>query len=250
MSTLRVGCIPYLNCEPFFAHLSGFELIRLTPRALGQAMAEGTLDAGPLPLVDFLNLHALLTPLPFGIATAGPATSVVLFSELPPANLAGAVIGVTDETSTSIQLLRILLALKYEVVPRAWVGPDEPCQATLLIGDPAIRALKSGHRFPYAVDLGSEWVQWTGLPCVFARWGARVSIPEPERLALSRALDEALNRGLADLPRIASRRRDTGFSESEVVAYLQGFTYRFGPEEEKAIIEFSRLLGFLEHGRC
>ena len=247
---VRIGCIPYLNCEPFFAHLSGFELVRLTPSALGQAMAEGALDAGPLSLVDFLELGGTVVPLPFGIATPGAATSVILFSERRPKDLGGAVIGVTGETSTSVKLLEMLLALKYDVSPRAWVGSEEPCDAVLLIGDRAIRALKSGHRFSHTTDLGREWVEWKGLPCIFARWAVRASVHEPERLRLWRALDEALNRGLATLSQIASRRRDTGFAESEVVAYLRGFTYRFGPEEDKAIAEFGRLLGFLEDRQC
>lgn len=246
---LRVGSIPYLNCEPFFAHLAGFELRPLTPRALGQAVAQGTLDAGPLSLVDVLNLEGTVTPLPFGIAATNAARSVLVFADRPLPELGDAVIGVTHETSTSIQLLRILLELKYHAVPRAWVGAEEPCDAVLLIGDRAIRALKSDARFPIAVDLGREWVQWTGLPCVFARWGVRTSVPREEQVALGRALDTALDRGLTDLPGIASRRRDTGFAEDEVIAYLEGFTYRLGAEEEKAIAEFKRLREFLENGR-
>ncbi len=247
---LRIGQIPYLNCEPFFAHLSGFELLRLTPRALGQATADGTVDAGPLSLVDFLSLGDALAPFPFGIATRGPAGSVLLFSDRPLWKLGGAVIGLTSETSTSIQLLRLLLALKYEVAPRAWVGSEEPCDALLLIGDQAIRALKSGLRFSRVVDLGSEWVQWTGFPCVFARWGVRTSAPEAEQRALWHALGAALDCGLAALSEIARTRRDTGFTEAEVVAYLSGFTYRLGADEEKAIAEFNRLRGFLEDGQC
>lgn len=247
---LRIGHIPYLNCEPFFAHLSGFEQHRMTPRALGQAMADGTLDAGPLSLADFLRLDSALIPLPFGIATSGPARSVLLFSDRPLPELGGAVIGVTSETATSVEILRLLLTLKYAAVPRAWVGPDEACDAMLLIGDGAIRALASGSRFTHVADLGSEWVGWTGLPCVFARWGVSASVPEEDRLALARTLGAALEQGLANLSGIAARRRDTGFTEAEVVAYLKGFSYRLGAVEEKAIAEFSRLRGFLEDRRC
>ncbi|MFQ5520370.1 MAG: MqnA/MqnD/SBP family protein, partial [Candidatus Methylomirabilia bacterium] len=50
--TLRVGRIPYLNCEPFFAYLEGVEMLTVSPRALGEAMAAGRLDAGPVPLAD------------------------------------------------------------------------------------------------------------------------------------------------------------------------------------------------------
>src|SRR3989304_5490836 len=230
---LRVGRIPYLNCEPFFSHLRGVDLVPLNPRALGQAMAAGTLDAGPLSLVDFLSLEGNVAPLPCGIATSGPARSVLLFSDRPLSELGGAVIGVTEETSTSVQILKLLLSLKYEVIPRHWVGPDNPCDAVLLIGDRAIRALKLGPPFSHVTDLGSEWVRWTGVPCGFGRWGGLASVPEP-----------------AGPPPTAARRRDTGFAEDEVVAYLRGFTYHLGAEEEKAIAEFSRLRELLENERC
>lgn len=238
---LRLGCIPYLNCEPFFSALSGFPLTRLPPRMLGRAMAAGELDAGPLSLVDFLAMADDLHPLPFGIATRDHARSVLLFSHRPVGELTGALIGVTEETSTSVELLRILLALKYRVLPRGWVGADERCDARLLIGDRALRALKSGPDFAHVTDLGSEWAQWTGGPCVFARWGVRRSALEAEHAGLLRALDDALARGLASLPAIATRRRDIGLSEAEVVSYLKGFTYRFGPDEKRAIEEFIRL---------
>ena len=54
---LRIGRIPYLNCEPFFARLGGVELVALNPRRLGEAVAAGELDAGPLSLVDQLRLE-------------------------------------------------------------------------------------------------------------------------------------------------------------------------------------------------
>jgi chorismate dehydratase len=242
---LRLGQIPYLNCEPFFAHLSGFQLVPLTPRRLGRTMAQGAVDAAPLSLADFLAQEDSLLPLPFGIATDGPARSVILFSHCQPAELADAVIGVSDETSTSVEILRLLLTLRYHAVPRAWVSADEPCDAVLLIGDSAIRAVTTNARFPHALDLGREWKEWTRLPCVFARWAVRRAIPAAERLALERALDAALDRGIAAIPEIAARRRDTGFTEAEVGTYLRGFTYRFGAAEAKAIAEFRRLRSLL-----
>ena len=64
---LRVGRIPYLNCEPFFHRLTGVELVDLIPRLLGRAMAARELDAGPLSLMDYLRIEPDLTPLPYGI---------------------------------------------------------------------------------------------------------------------------------------------------------------------------------------
>jgi chorismate dehydratase len=248
---LRIGQIPYLNCEPFFARWpAGYELVPLHPRRLGQAVAAGELDAGALSLMDAVRLAPGLDALPFGIATDGAAQSVFVFSHRPLGDLGGAVIGITGETSTSVELLRVLLALKYEVAPRAWVALEDPSDAVLLIGDAAIRALTGGTSYPCVTDLGTEWVEWTGLPFVFARWGVSTRVPAALRRALAADLDRALDDAFADLPDVARGRPDTGWGPAEVEAYLRGFDYRLGPGEEKAIAEFTRLQAFVEQSRC
>ncbi len=246
---LRVGRISYLNVEPFF-HAFPWPLAEaLPPRALGEAVAAGRVDAGPLALADCLRLDGTVSLLPFGIATRDRAQSVFLFSGRPMADLAGARIAVTGETATSVRLLRLLLAFRYEVEPAALVPLDEPADAVLLIGDAALRARHGRWPFAHCVDLGEEWTGWTGLPCVFAAWAVRRDAGAEARSALGHALDQALEAGLGDLPAIARARRDVqawGLGEADIVAYLRGFAYRLGPDEEKAIAEFRRLLALLE----
>jgi chorismate dehydratase len=238
---LRVGRIPYLNCEPFFHRLEGVELVDLIPRRLGEVMAAGQLDAGPLSLIDYLRLEPRLVPLPYGIGCPTGARSVLVFSDRPLGELGGARVGITGETSTSVELLRVLLALRYEAEPAAWVGPEEPCDAALLIGDQAIRRLTGGPAARHVTDLGLEWREWTGLPFVFARWAVASAVPAGERRAFESALDGALDRGLAALPAIAASRRDLGWSAAQVESYLRNFAFRLGPDEEKGAAEFIRL---------
>jgi chorismate dehydratase len=246
---LRVGRISYLNVEPFF-HAFPWPLAEaLPPRALGEAVATGRVDAGPLALADCLRLESLVSLLPFGIATRERAQSVFLFSSRPMGELGGARIGVTGETATSVRLLRILLALRDEVGPVTLVGLDDPADAVLLIGDAALRARYG--RWPHRLcfDLGEEWTAWTGLPCVFAAWAVRRDVGPGGRSALVEALDQALETGLGDLAAIARARPDVqawGLAEADVIAYLRGFLYRLGPDEEKGIAEFRRLLGLLD----
>lgn len=247
---LRVGRIPYLNCEPFFHRLEGVELVDLIPRRLGVAMGEGQLDAGPLSLIDYLRLETRLTPLPYGIGCPTGARSVLVFSDRPMSALGGARIGITDETSTSVELLRVLLALRYEVEPAAWVGPDERCDALLLIGDRAIRRLTGGPAAPHVVDLAIDWRDWTGLPFVFARWAVASRVPVRERRAFERALDVALDRGMESLPAIAAGRRDLGWSGEQVESYLRNFAFRLGPDEEKGAAEFVRLRSLIRPPLC
>jgi chorismate dehydratase len=246
---LRVGRISYLNVEPFF-HAFPWPLTEaLPPRALGDALAAGRVDAGPLALADCLRLESLVSLLPFGIATRERARSVFLFSSRPMGELGGGRIGVTGETATSVRLLRILLALRDEIEPVTLVGLDEPADAVLLIGDAALRAHYGAWPHPLCFDLGEEWTAWTGLPCVFAAWAVRRDVGPGGRAALGAALDQALETGLGDLAAIARARSDVqawGLAEADVIAYLRGFLYRLGPDEEKGIAEFRRLLGLLD----
>ena len=145
----------------------------LPPRALGEEVAAGRVDAGPLALADCLRLEDTVTRLPFGIVGPTRSQSVLLFSDRPRRELGGSRIAVTGETSTSVRLLRILLAFRYEVPAATLVGLDAPADATLLIGDVALRALRGRWPRPLCFDLGEEWTEWTGLPMVFAAWAVR-----------------------------------------------------------------------------
>jgi chorismate dehydratase len=237
----RVGSLPYLNSEPFFACLEGVEQVSMVPSALGAVMLRGELDAGLLSLADALALGDAVDLLPFGIATPGATGSVHVWSHRPLEALHGATIGVTAETSTSVRILRLLLERRYGVKDVRWTTLQATVDAVLLIGDEALRQRGRPSRFARCTDLGTEWATWTGLPAVFASWVIRRTLDDGRRATLTAAIDGALTRGLATLDAIAARRRDTGISEPEVVAYLRNFIYRFGPDEARAIDEFHRL---------
>jgi chorismate dehydratase len=243
---VRVGRISYLNVEPFFHAFPWPLAASMPPRALGEAVAAGRVDAGPLPVADCIRLDPVLTRLPYGIVGPQRAQSVLLFSDRPMAELGARRVAVTGETATSVRLLRILLAFRDEVAPPVLVRLDEPADAILVIGDAALRALRGTWPRARCYDLGEEWTRWTGHPTVFAQWAVRRDVPGAACRALDVALGQALERGLASLPAIAARYPDVGLSPAEVVTYLESFTYRIGPEEEKAAAEFRRLLALLE----
>ncbi|MGH7342720.1 MAG: menaquinone biosynthetic enzyme MqnA/MqnD family protein [Candidatus Rokuibacteriota bacterium] len=234
----RVGSLPYLNSEPFFAHFEDVELVSMMPRALGDVMLRGELDAGLLSLADALALGDAVDLLPFGIATPGATGSVHVWSHRPLGALHGATIAVTGETSTSVRILKMLLAQRYGVKDVRWTALGADADAVLLIGDEALRRRGKPGPFACCTDLGTEWVEWTGLPAVFASWVIRRKLSDEVRASLTAAIDRALTCGLATLDTIAARRRDTGITEAEVVAYLRNFIFRFGPSEARAIAEF------------
>src|SRR5919204_3265323 len=126
---MKVGRVPHLYAEPFYFDMArrGIELYELVPSALASAAENGEIDAGPVPLVDCFRLEDRFQPVSgFCLACARRAGNVFLYSKQPVEQLTGARIGITDETSTSLRLLQVLLSLHYQVHPAAYVTLQEP----------------------------------------------------------------------------------------------------------------------------
>jgi chorismate dehydratase len=246
-SPLRIGQIPFLNCLLFFNGLErepGVRLSPLVPRALSAAVLGDAVDAGPVPLVDTWEIEERYQPLgSFCIATAERARSVFLFSKRPWHALDGAEIGITDQTSTSVRLLKVLLANVWEARPARFTSIDRAANdALLLIGDDALRARAGIPEFPHMADLGAVWTEWTGLPFVFARWVARRDLRGADRDRLCALLEQAMEKNWKQLDRIAvPRAAELGMSVAEVREYLEGFRFVATDAEHKAMARFKEL---------
>jgi chorismate dehydratase len=242
---IRIGHMPYLNCEPFYFGIDRerFEFQSLTPSAMTQSAKEGNLDAGPVPLVACFQMEDALTPVgDFCIATVEAAQSILLFSQRPIEEMEGGTFGITGETTTSVQLLKVLLHHRYHVKPKTFTGLEDKHDAFLVIGDNALRQRAPKPSHPYHYDLGHEWHSWTGYPFVFARWVMRRELPQETQEELREALQTSLEQGLANLDVIARKRRDLDMSEEEALQYLQALHYVIGPEETSAMNRFRELL--------
>ncbi|MCZ6891679.1 MAG: menaquinone biosynthesis protein [Chloroflexi bacterium] len=243
---LRVGLMPYLNSEVFYYDFesAGMELVPMVPSEMGQAADRGELDAGPIPLVDCFRLEDRFEYANgFCIATVERAWSILLYCRRPIGELSGASIAVTGETSTSAQLLRVLLTHRFEVRPREYVTLEQPHDAYLLIGDNALRRKGGDPSYPFLYDLGQVWYDWTGLPFVFARWIVRKTVASDIWRRLRDQLETSIQAGLANVEAIADKRHaDLGLSRQEVMEYVRSFRYVAGEEETEAMGRFRHLL--------
>jgi len=170
---------------------------------------------------------------------------VLLFSRRPAAALEHALISVTPETSTSIRLLRLLLDVRRGLRGVRYVRGLEPKQADalLMIGDGAMRMRGTRLQgFTHTLDLGTDWLEWTGLSFVYAVWAVRASLAPEIRNDMREFLEASLAAGLANLPAIARQQTEPGWSLEEMEAYLRRFHYRFGPEDFAGLARFEELL--------
>jgi chorismate dehydratase len=247
--TLRVGCIPYLHSEPFYFDMArrGLVLSELVPSALATAAADGKIDAGLLPLADCFRLADRFQPVAgFCLATRQKTGSTLLYSTRPLEALDGAQIGILDEAATAPRLLHVLLRLKYQVQPAAYVPLQAAHDAFLLIGNHGLRRRRGAPGFPYLYDLGEVWYDWTGLPFVFARWMVRKDVTPQDRALLEDALYVGLEEGVDALHRIAEPREDVLMLPRDVVRYVRGFRYYISREEQQAIEQFEQYLQQLD----
>jgi chorismate dehydratase len=245
--------IPYANAAPFYALWGDapFAVRNLVPRELGREAEAGAVDLGLMAAADFLRLTDRFEPLApaMGVAARGPVQSVLLFSRRPAAALDGALISVTPETSTSIRLLKLLLDVRRGLKGVRYVRGLEPMQADalLVIGDHAMRLRdKRPEGFTQALDLGADWLEWTGLSFVYAVWAVRATLEPAIKAELGQFLESSLAAGLADLPAVAHRQKDPGWTGAEMEAYLRRFHYRLGPEDQAGMARFGDLLA--QHG--
>src|SRR5213592_2536948 len=107
--------IPYANAAPYYALWADapFAVRNLAPRELGREAEAGAVDLGLMATGDFLRLRDRFEMVgPYGVAARGHVQSVLMFSRRPAGSLAGALVSVTPETSTSIRLLKLLLGVR------------------------------------------------------------------------------------------------------------------------------------------
>ena len=233
---LRIGRVPYLYAEPFYFDMArrGMVFYECVPGTVAIAMANGAIDAGPVPLVDCFRLEDRFEPVAgFCVASVQRAGSSLLYSTKLITDLAGAHIGVTDEAATTLRLLRVLLHVKYQIQPAAYGPLQAAHDAFLLIGNQALRQRRGAPGFSYTYDLGAEWHAWTGLPFVFARWMVRKEVAARDKALLEETLYVGLEDGVEALYQVAEPRQDLLMLPRDIVTYIQGFRYYIGSQKSR-----------------
>ncbi len=254
----RVGHIQFLNCLPIYwglvrsGALLDVELTKDTPDRLNDRLVEGSLDIGPISLVEYLRHADELLLLPdVAVGSDGPVLSVNLVSQVPLAELDGRRVALGSTSRTSVLLTRMWLAEVHGVRPDYFDCPPDlatmllEADAAVLIGDAALRAAYDAPRRGLAVhDLGQVWRDWTGLPMVFAVWAARRDYAEANpglvkdvHSAFVRSRDDAL----AHVDQVAAQAARWEVYDAPTLAnYFRTLDFRLGARQLAGLAEFAR----------
>jgi predicted solute-binding protein len=244
---LLVSAVSYLNTWPLvWGFLHGpqrglFDLRFDLPAVCAAAVGDGSADIGLVPVAEVDPLGLSFLP-DLGIACDGPVRSILLVSRCPVSEIR--TLAVDSGSRTSVALTRIILAEKYGCRPAMTAQAPKladmlaQSDAALIIGDPALH-LEPG-ALPYTtLDLGAEWVTWTGLPMVFAVWAGH-----PEKLTpdVREAFLGSYEWGLAHREDIVARAvAERGFPPDLVRKYIgQHIVYRLTKEHLEGLRLFRR----------
>jgi predicted solute-binding protein len=192
---LIVSAVSYLNTWPLvWGFLHGpqqglFDFRFDLPVHCAEALRDRQADIGLVPCAELDRLKLDFLP-DLGIACEGPVRSILLISRRPFNAIR--TLAVDSSSRTSVALAKIILAERYGCRPVLTAHAPSLGEmlathdAALIIGDPALRLDPA--KLPYeTLDLGAEWVAWSGLPMVFAVWAGHREFLTPDVAALFRA---------------------------------------------------------------
>ncbi len=246
-TTIKIGKFGFVNnfLPYYWLEQNGARVIEASPRKLVEMFEKGEVDFAPVPSFYYIKNKDKLRSYEFCIASRNSVLSVILvkpffrkesFTKEKSYNEDSGCIAVTNQTLTSVNLLKIILR------ERGWKNKvarvDESkasellkhCTYALVIGDEAIKA-----RMKYSVvmDLGEEWRDLTGYPMVF---GIAVSRKERDMSEVNKAVMESVAWGKrnADVV-VAEAANKFGMPVEFLREYFNTLTYQMGAEERRGL---------------
>ncbi len=222
-------------------------------------LSSGCLDICPSSSIEFAkhpDKYLILKNL--SISSIGQVKSVFMFSRLPIEKLNGLTIGLTKESDTSINLLKIILQKfysfhnSYSKIKDSSIDTLDDFNAILLIGDSAIKAGIRKTKDVFVYDLGDLWYKHTGLPFVFALWILREDAVQREikyTFNLYTELCNAKQCAYKSYDKLAETFGNEWIGREELINYWRTISYDLTPDHLEGLRKFYRYsseLGLIE----
>ncbi|PYV45342.1 MAG: hypothetical protein DMG06_02740 [Acidobacteria bacterium] len=246
MHKLKLSIVYYLNSLPLsWGFIRGpqrelFELDFSPPSRCADLLAEGKVDVGLIPTIEYQRIPDLKIIPGLAVASKFRVKSVLLISKVPAQNIK--TLAADSSSRTSVCLLEILLRCRFKAEP--FIQSQAPNvnamlqanDAALIIGDVALKARTDGL---FIYDLAAEWLSQTRKPFVFAFWAVRNSA----QLRSGSSFHASYEFGKSELEAIAAEQsKRLGLSQAQVLSYLtQNIDYALDRENLEGLVLFYRL---------
>ena len=262
MCKLKLGSPLYINTLPLLFYFPQnnpyFEIIFEVPKKLNQSLAKGEIHGSLSSSVFYAkNFRKYLILPDISISAVGEVKSVILYHRVPLEKLDNKKIGITPETESSFNLLRILLEEfigvkpKYMELSKNWKNltkeEKKELSGYLAIGDEALIFQfnnQNTNKTGLITDLAELWLRYTHLPFVFALFIVRKDIAkkyEKELKEFCSNLYYARAQAFSNLKEIA-KKSYLNLPKEFLFNYLTHLEYDFSGLKQRAFITFCEYL--------
>jgi chorismate dehydratase len=193
LTKIKISAVSYTNTKPFIygiEHDDVLQQIDLSldiPADCAAKVINGQVDVGLIPVAAIPQVHNANIISDYCIGSVGAVNSVFIFSDVPVQEIRTVLLD--SHSRTSNNLAKVLLKFYYKLDVSYSTDPEAKTDAIVLIGD---RTFGKKDQYAFAYDMGQEWMNFTGLPFVYAAWVANKEIPP----AFVSAFNKALKLGL------------------------------------------------------
>lgn len=208
MNKIKISAVSYTNTKPFIYGIERSDVINQIdlsldiPSDCATKLIEGQVDVGlipvaVMPLVPNANIIGN-----YCIGSIGAVNSVFIFSNVPVDQIR--TVKLDKHSRTSNNLAKVLLKFYWKQEVEFTTDLDADTDAMVLIGD---RTFGKTREFSYCYDMGEQWMNFTGLPFVYAAWVANKELPERFKADFDAALKLGLDNRkavIAALPAVAN----------------------------------------------
>lgn len=208
MNKIKISAVSYTNTKPFIygiehsALLGQIDLSLDIPTDCAAKLIDGQVDIGLIPVAAIPQVPNANIVADYCIGSVGAVNSVFIFSKVPATEIK--TVRLDSQSRTSNNLAKVLLKFHFKQQVIYSTDPDLETDALVLIGD---RTFGKKEEFAYAYDMGLEWMNFTGLPFVYAAWVANKHIPQEFINEFNKALSFGLSQRkvlLEELPKQAN----------------------------------------------
>ena len=221
MEKIKISAVSYTNTKPFIyglQHSSIIDEIELSldvPSDCATKLIENKVDIGLIPVAAIPLVPSAQLISSYCIGSIGAVNSVFIFSNVPAAQIK--TVRLDPQSQTSNNLAKGLFKNHFKVAVEFTNDVKAATDAGVLIGD---RSFGRKDDFKYAYDMGEEWMNFSGLPFVYAAWVANKPISE----AFIREFDLALANGVNNIAAVIEQLpADTGIDLNDYLTHKLDF---------------------------
>lgn len=246
MKNIRITAVSYYNTLPFIYGLThsglvtGFDLSLDVPSECARKLISNQADIGLIPVGALPGIPDYHLVGNLCIGADKDVKSVLLLTNTSLANLK--TIYLDTDSLTSVNLVKILADHYWKIKPQ-WKSLKELSpklktdEGMVLIGD---KTFGLSAQYPFCYDLAGEWINFTGLPFVFAVWISRKPIPA----LFKDAFQSALAWGVAHREDSIGIAINPHITDQELVSYLKNdISYPMDANKIKGMGLFLKYLG-------